>query len=138
MRGLLARLARPRPETARRGDRGERLARRHLRRKGYRILARNLRVAPGEADIVALAPDRRTIVVVEVKTRSVSPGLPTRGERAITREKKRRMIRVALVIARKRGWSDRPLRIDIVAIDESEGDKPVIRHHEAAVTLKDR
>ena len=44
MRRLLTRLFRPAslPDSALRGIRGERLARRHLRRKRYRILARNL------------------------------------------------------------------------------------------------
>lgn len=140
MRRLLTRLFRPAslPDSALRGIRGERLARRHLRRKRYRILARNLHTPAGEADIVALAPDRKTIVVVEVKTRAVSDGLSSPGERAITRDKKRRLLRVTSMIARRKNWLDRPLRIDVIAIDERPGARPVIRHHERAVTLKDR
>lgn len=38
-----------------------------LRLKGYRILARDLRLGPGEVDIVALRG--RTLAFVEVKTR---------------------------------------------------------------------
>lgn len=128
----------PRSDSARRGVRGEKLARKHLRRNRYRILERNLRTPFGEADIVALAPDHKTIVIVEVKTRAVSQGLPSNGERAITRAKKQRLIRVTQLIARKRNWLDRPLRIDVIAIDEPDSGKPVIRHHQRAVTLRDR
>ncbi len=44
--------------------RGERTAARHLTRRGYRILGRNLRNRFGEIDILAEDPDRRTVVVV--------------------------------------------------------------------------
>lgn len=126
------------PASARLGRKGEALACRHLRKRRYRVLARNVRTARGEADIVALAPDRRTIVVVEVKARTRSANLPSTGERAISAEKKRRLIAVAQEIARRRRWQDRPLRIDVVAIDQAVGQRPVIRHHERAVTLNDR
>lgn len=55
------------------GRQGEEAAARHLRRAGYRILGRNLRNRFGEVDLLAEAPDQRTIVVVEVKS-SVPPG----------------------------------------------------------------
>lgn len=125
-------------DSARRGTRGEKLARTYLRRNRYRVLRRNLRTPLGEADIVALAPDRRTIVIVEVKTRAVSTGLASPGERAITHAKKQRLIRLTQLIARKNNWLDRPLRIDVIAIDEPDSGKPVIRHHPRAVTLRDR
>ena len=50
------------------GQRGEKEAARHLQRLGYKILARGRRLASGELDLVAL--DGRTIVFVEVKTRT--------------------------------------------------------------------
>ena len=50
------------------GQYGEYLAGRFLRRHGYRIIARNLRTRFGEVDLVALTPDRGTLVIVEVKT----------------------------------------------------------------------
>ncbi|HSG69457.1 MAG TPA: YraN family protein, partial [Planctomycetaceae bacterium] len=49
------------------GDRGERLAVRHLKKSGLKIVARNYRNRFGEIDIIAL--DGQTIVFVEVKTR---------------------------------------------------------------------
>lgn len=143
MGGVLARLRRllgreASPASARLGRRGESLACRHLRRRRYKIIARNVRTPAGEADIIAMAPDRRTIVVVEVKTRTLSGGFPAAGERAITREKKRRLIAVTMQIARGRGWADRPLRIDVIVIEQDGRNAPVIRHHERAVTLRDR
>ena len=57
------------------GQRGENLAARHLRRLGFRILERNVRVGRYELDIIAR--ERDTIAFVEVKTRrnedTVSP-----------------------------------------------------------------
>ena len=51
-------------------DPGERAAERFLRALGYRILLRNWRSARDardEADLVALSPDHREVVIVEVK-----------------------------------------------------------------------
>src|SRR5215217_5370179 len=47
------------------GDQGERIAARHLKQLGYRILARQTRSKLGEIDLIAL--DGATIVFVEVK-----------------------------------------------------------------------
>jgi len=58
-----------------RGREAEARAARYLRRRGYRILARNVRLARGEIDIVALqtltkgAPDEKILAFVEVKSR---------------------------------------------------------------------
>jgi putative endonuclease len=49
------------------GRLGERLAREHLERLGYSIVARNYRTRHGELDIVAR--DRDALVFIEVKTR---------------------------------------------------------------------
>jgi putative endonuclease len=46
---------------------GERAAEKYLKRKGYKIVARGLRLRGGELDLVAV--DGRTVVFVEVKTR---------------------------------------------------------------------
>ena len=50
------------------GIRGEELACRELRRRGYSILARRYRTRHGEIDIVAMDDD--VLVFVEVKARS--------------------------------------------------------------------
>jgi len=62
--------ASPRPDRRRAlGRHGERLAARHLRARGFGLLARNVRTARGEIDLIAF--DGRTLVFAEVKTRRV-------------------------------------------------------------------
>ncbi|GAB4550068.1 MAG: hypothetical protein Tsb0013_11680 [Phycisphaerales bacterium] len=134
---MIARLFR-RHETL--GAWGERLAARHLRRRRYRVLGRNVRSKAGEIDLVALAPDRRTLVIVEVKTRLApehhTPHTP-RPEDAITRDKRRRLLRLAHAEARRRNMSSAPVRIDVIAIEKPRTGRPVLRHHERAVTNAD-
>jgi putative endonuclease len=133
------------------GALGERAARRYLRRAGYRVIAKNVRVRVGEADIVCLDRDRRTIVVVEVKARrrSSENDLSDRRanhsasesiapEAAITRHKQRKLREITRSLVKLNGWEDRPVRIDVVAIEwptEKSGkrSRPTIRHFEGAV-----
>jgi putative endonuclease len=133
-------LARTRTRCDPLGPAGERLAARHLRRRGYRVLRRNLFVGPGEADLVCLAPDRRTIVIVEVKARRTtgedSAGPPP--EAAITRAKRAKLLGVARAAARREGWLDRPLRIDVVAVEWPAKGPPALRHHENVVRPSSR
>lgn len=119
------------------GARGERLAARHLKKRKYKVVGRNVRSSMGEIDIVAIAPDGRTLVIVEVKTRR-APEVVTahtpRPEDALTRDKRRRLLRLAQVEAKRRGMARAPLRIDVIAIDTHDDAKPTLRHHENAVT----
>jgi len=121
------------------GRRGERIAARHLKRRGYRVLARNARVSTGEADLVCEAPDRSTIVVVEVKTRRRGQSESSdaiRPESSITNAKRRKLLSVTRTLVRANGWQDRPVRIDVVAVDFAhQGRRAEVRHHESAVTL---
>jgi putative endonuclease len=79
------------------GRRGERIAAGHLRRRGWSILACNVRTREGEIDLIAR--DRATLVFVEVKTRSVRSGrasiredqLPLAGLGARQRARLRRL-----------------------------------------------
>ncbi|MHC4415500.1 MAG: YraN family protein [Planctomycetota bacterium] len=111
------------------GDRGERLAARWLARRGYRILHRNYTVGRDEADLVALDPDGRTVVIVEVKTRSDPDALP---EASLTRRKQQRLSRLATRLSGTREFADRPIRLDAVVINWPVGAKPEIRHYESA------
>ncbi len=125
-----------RPSTGRDalGPRGERVAARHLKRKGYKVLARNAVLKVGEADIVCLAPDRRTIVIVEVKARRTSPDGEIRyPEDQVGRAKRGKLRQIAAALAKANGWLDRPLRIDVVAVEFPAKGAPVIRHIESAV-----
>ncbi|MDA8165282.1 MAG: YraN family protein [Desulfobacteraceae bacterium] len=93
------------------GRQGEELARRHLERHGYRIIACNYRVRFGEIDLIA--EEGETLVFIEVKTRTG----PTHGHplEAVTPAKQRQLARVALeYLSRERG--ERPVRFDVVAV----------------------
>ena len=64
-----SRFSRSKPAHLRLGALGEKMAARHLRRQGFKILFRNFRGRQGgEIDLVAR--DRDTLVFVEVKTRT--------------------------------------------------------------------
>ena len=114
------------------GQRGERLARRHLRRKGLKILARNYRCPAGEADLIALDPSTRrslgaeTIAFVEVKTRSSDCN--TDPEAAVNADKRRRMRKVAQYYLANHDAEGYNVRFDVVAIVATDGEKPEIRH----------
>jgi len=142
---VLARIARalglgPRvDDDASLGRAGERAAARLLRRAGYRVLGRNIRLTVGEADLVCLAPDRRTIVVVEVKARRRGTGRSLLGETvppeaSVHSQKRRTLSAVARALARANGWQDRPVRIDVVAVEWPQNNaRPRLRHHVNAV-----
>jgi putative endonuclease len=104
------------------GRRGEDLAHRYLRREGFLIVARNYRMASGEAEADLIAREGEDLVIVEVKTReSTDYGPP---ERAVNPEKQRHLIRVAREYARKTDTPWERVRFDVVSI--VMGERPVI------------
>jgi putative endonuclease len=107
------------------GRRGEEAAERYLRRRGYKVLARGNRLAPGELDLVML--DGQTIVSIEVKTRtSHDVGHPAE---AVDDAKQRRLTRLAVTFLKRHRLLDRPARFDVVAITwPSTGARPQIEH----------
>lgn len=111
------------------GEAGERAAARFLKDRGYRIVERNLHAGKDEADIVAIAPDRRTLVIVEVKTRRDDAITP---EEQINHRKRRRLTRLAQRLQQRAAFRDRPIRFDVIAVVWPENSQPAIRHHEAA------
>jgi putative endonuclease len=94
------------------GRQGEQLAADYLQRAGYRVLARNWRCTEGEIDIVIA--DRRTLVAVEVKTRS-GTGYGTPLE-AVTRKKRSRLRRLAVQWVVAHGVLFDEVRVDVVAV----------------------
>lgn len=80
------------------GSKGEDLAVRFLKRKGYRIIERNYKTPIGEIDIIA--QDGGTLVFIEVKTRtSASFGYPFE---AVDRKKRQKLKNLALLYLKKR------------------------------------
>jgi putative endonuclease len=96
------------------GRRGEDLAHRYLRRLGYTIVARNYRLASGEAEADLIAWDRDTLVVVEVKTRRSDQFGPP--DRAVGEDKIAHLRRVARAYARKTDTPWGRVRVDIVTV----------------------
>ncbi len=113
------------------GARGERAAARHLRRAGYRILARNVRGRLGEIDLVAYDRARGMIAVVEVKTTTGDDPPP---EVHVDHRKRRKLTALAMELLQRRGWDGRPIRFDIVAVVWPDGARQpaCIRHHDGA------
>lgn len=94
------------------GLKGEDLAVNFLKRKGLRILARNYRFGRQEIDIIA--EDRNTICFIEVKTRTNNNfGSP---EEAITSEKKKHLVNLAISYIKRFNLVGRDVRFDVIAI----------------------
>lgn len=111
------------------GAMGEALAVDHLTRMGLRILGRNWRCRYGELDVIASDEAARTVVFVEVKTRSGDGygGLPY----AVTQRKVRRLRRLAglWLAGQDRRWA--AVRIDVIGVrvgPKNSGRTPEITH----------
>jgi len=120
------------PTPAELGPRGERAAAGHLKRRGYRVVARNLRTRHGELDLLALTPDRSALVIVEVKAgRAASPIPP---EVHVTPVKRRKIVALAARVARSKRLAPRPIRFDVIAVAFDHRRVAWLRHHEGAFT----
>jgi len=111
------------------GERGEDAAAEFLKRRGYHVVARHVDLRVGELDIVAV--DGRTVVFVEVKTRSsADAGTPAE---AIDHGKQQRLTRAALAYLKAHGLLDYSARFDVVALTWPPGvRRPTIEHFENA------
>jgi putative endonuclease len=109
------------PEHLRRGARGEKLAARFLRSRGYKILYRNFKDRRGgEIDIVCRDDD--TLVFVEVKTRATEEfGRPLE---AVGREKQMRVSKGGLAWLRLLDNPDVSFRFDVVEVLLPEDGEP--------------
>ncbi len=95
------------------GARGEDLAVRYLKKKGYKVIERNYRCQWGEIDLIARQGD--TLVFVEIKARTSSDfGLP---QDAVDRFKQEKLVQVARAyMAEHRLQETIPARFDVVAV----------------------
>ncbi|BBU23502.1 YraN family protein [Mycobacterium xenopi] len=108
------------------GALGEQLAVDHLTRSGLRIVTRNWRCRYGEIDVIATDAAARTVVFVEVKTRTGDGfgGLAN----AVTPQKARRLRRLAALwlAGQDRGWA--AIRIDVIGVRIGRCRTPEITH----------
>lgn len=110
----------PAPESI--GARGERIAARHLRRAGYRILERNAKFGKFEIDIIAQEGD--TIAFVEVKTRKSNAFLEP--EANVTPVKQQHIRRAASIYIDLRDDPNLYYRYDIVSVVLPDEGKPKV------------
>jgi putative endonuclease len=111
------------------GKSGEDLAVQFLKRKGYKVLCRNVKLNFGEIDI--LAEDKEDIVLVEVKTKtSADYGEPVEE---IDYFKKKKLWALARALNQK--YPEKNIRIDVVSVKMgvNHSQKPEIEHIEGAV-----
>jgi len=111
------------------GRRGEDEAAKYLRSIGYRIVSQRERVLRGDIDLVAL--DGRTVVFVEVRTRSDT--LHGHPAETVGPRKQRRVAELANAYIRRHRLEDCSVRIDVVTVtfDAPDG-RPVVEHFQNA------
>ena len=114
------------PTRAEIGARGEQLAVDHLEALGMRILVRNWRCRYGELDVIATDASGRTVVFVEVKTRT-GDGFGGLAE-AVTPDKVRRIRRLAALWLAQQERRFGALRIDVVGVRLQGGRTLEISH----------
>ena len=114
------------------GQKGEKLARKYLKKQGYRHLRSNYATNRGEIDLIM--QDGRTVVFVEVKTRQREDFVP--GEAVVNYHKRKHISAVAKQFIQVHKLYDYPCRFDVVVvIFKTAKDKPEIRHQTNAFSL---
>ena len=112
------------PEHLRRGELGERAAKKFLQKAGLRFLAANFRSERGEIDLIFRDGD--CLAFVEVKTRSSEDW--SRPAAAVNAERRRRLSQCALDYLRRLKNPPVKIRFDIVEVLLADGGVREIRH----------
>ncbi len=99
------------------GKSAEDLAARHLKRCGYKIVARNYRTRAGEIDIIAR--EGRSLVFVEVKGRQSTRYGSAKA--AVTPRKQQQVAKVALWYLKETDQMGVKARFDVVAVTHKDG-----------------
>ncbi len=121
------------------GKKGEDLARKYLKNKGYKILERNWKtpltgsgqIRQKEIDIIARK--KGSIVFVEVKTLLANNQNPNRflAEESIGPQKRKNLILASkFYLIAKKIPQDIPWQIDVISVEISPENKPEIHHFE--------
>jgi putative endonuclease len=112
------------PEHLRRGELGERAAKKFLQKAGLKFLTANFRSERGEIDLIFRDDD--CLAFVEVKTRSSEDW--SRPAAAVNAERRRRLSQCALDYLRKLKNPPVKIRFDIVEVLLAEGKVCEVRH----------
>ena len=112
------------PEHLRRGELGERAAKKFLQRAGLKFLAANFRSERGEIDLIFRDGD--CLVFAEVKTRSSEAW--TRPAAAVDARKRRLLSQTALDYLQRLKNPPVKFRFDIVEVMLADGQVREIRH----------
>lgn len=113
------------------GEKGERLAEKFLKKKGYKILEKNYRNRYGEIDIIA--SDKGCLVFVEVKTSSVSEF--DAPETWVNIRKQSQIGKMAQLYLNDKDITDTDCRFDVIGIRMPDDQKENIEHIEGAFSL---
>jgi putative endonuclease len=116
------------------GVRGETYAYWYLRRLGYIFIARNCMPSRAKGELDLIGYDGDTLTIVEVRTRRRSQNQPALPELSITKDKHEVLLRTAHYFLRERHIQNCPLRFDVVAIENTPGQLPIVRLHKAALS----
>ena len=112
------------PEHLRRGELGERAAKKHLKQQGLKFLTANFRSARGEIDLIFRDDD--CLVFVEVKARSSENWV--RPAAAVDARKRRLLSQTALDYLRLLKNPPVKIRFDIVEVLLNNGEVREVRH----------
>jgi putative endonuclease len=112
------------PEHLRRGELGERAAKKLLQKQGLKFLTANFRSERGEIDLIFRDDD--CLCFIEVKTRSSEEW--ARPAAAVNAERRRRLSQCALDYLRKLKNPAVKIRFDIVEVLLADGAVREIRH----------
>ena len=113
------------------GKRGEKVARSYLRKAGWRFISKNVRFGNDELDILAITPDERTLVIVEVRSTALEHKKP---EHTIGRAKRTTMLRIAKQLRGHARQHSCLLRVDLVTVCIAQK-KPKIEHFRGILQL---
>ncbi|MDF1809107.1 MAG: YraN family protein [Phycisphaerales bacterium] len=98
--------------------RGEDAAARLLKRSGYQIISRNLRLQVGEIDLLCKEHRSGTIVIVEVKARLFNDDSRVRIDPTanIGAQKQAKLRTLAKAIKKRPEYKELPIRIDAIGV----------------------
>ncbi|MCX6103929.1 MAG: YraN family protein [Proteobacteria bacterium] len=97
--------------TKEKGDLYERCAVAYCRKKGFKILGKNLRINRGEIDCLAWDENKNTLIIIEVRGRSSEKYLPSRF---ISPQKVERLKTLAMSLVQQKRCSVRIYLLEVI------------------------